>query len=187
MRRGVYPGSFDPPTVAHLAIAEAAVGTHGLDRLDLAASRRPIDKEHVEIPRLEDRIVVLERVVSTRPWLGVVVTDHRLLVDIAEGYDLLVVGADKYAQLYDVRYYDDEAALAAALRRLPALAVAPRPPHPAPDELVLAVDPEHHAVSSTAARSGGTELMLPEAAAFDAETGAWTDPDRYLEWLSRRA
>ena len=30
----MYPGSFNPPTVAHLAIAEAAVQAHGLARVD---------------------------------------------------------------------------------------------------------------------------------------------------------
>ena len=32
---GCYPGSFNPPTVAHLAVAESAVEQAGLDRLDL--------------------------------------------------------------------------------------------------------------------------------------------------------
>jgi phosphopantetheine adenylyltransferase len=183
-RVGAYPGSFDPPTIAHLAIAEAAVAAHDLARLDLVVSRQALDKEHVEIPRLEHRFDVLERVASTRPWLGVAITDHRLLADIAEGYDVLVVGADKYAQLHDVRYYGDEAAMHAALDRLPTLAVAPRRPHRAPENLVLDVDPGHHTVSSTLARAGAVDLMLPEAAAFDAETGAWTDPDRYRAWLA---
>jgi nicotinic acid mononucleotide adenylyltransferase len=186
-RVGAYPGSFDPPTVAHLAIAEAAVGAHRLDRLDLVVSRRPFDKEHVEVPSLAHRLEVLEHVAAGRPWLAVVVTDHRLLADIAEGYDVLVVGADKYAQLHDVGYYDDEAAMAAALARLPALAVAPRPPHPVPAQLALTVDLAHAAVSSSAARAGATELMLPEAAAFDARTGAWSDPERYRRRLTDRS
>jgi nicotinic acid mononucleotide adenylyltransferase len=181
---GVYPGSFDPPTVAHLAIAEAAVAHYGLDRLDLVVSRRPFDKEHVVVPRLEHRLEVLEQVAASRPWMGVAVTDRRLLADIAEGYDLLVVGADKYAQLHDLQYYDDEDAMADALARLPALAVAPRPPHPVPGGLELAVDPAHHEVSSTGVRAGDQPgAMLPEAAAFDADTGAWTDPARYRAWL----
>ena len=66
-----------------------------------------------------------------------------------------------------------------ALTRLPRLAVAPRPPHPVPDELLLPVDEEHHHVSSSAARDGATHHALEEAAAFDRETGAWSDPARY--------
>ena len=35
-RLGVYPGSFNPPTVAHLEIALTAREHHGLHRVDFA-------------------------------------------------------------------------------------------------------------------------------------------------------
>jgi len=41
-------------------------------------------------------------------------------------------------------------------------------------------------VSSTQARTTDPALMAPEAARFDAETGAWTDPARYETWLARQ-
>ncbi|MDQ1449821.1 MAG: hypothetical protein QOC79_2792, partial [Actinomycetota bacterium] len=44
-RRGVYPGSFDPPTIAHAAIAAAAVHAAQLDRLDLAISEIALGKD----------------------------------------------------------------------------------------------------------------------------------------------
>jgi hypothetical protein len=179
---GVYPGSFNPPTVAHLTIAEVAVQVHSLDRIDLVVSRRALDKEHVERPRLQDRLAVLEEMASTRPWLGVAVSEHQLLVDIATGYDLLVVGADKYQQLLDVRYYRDEQARDDAVARLPTLAIAPRPPHRAPADLLLPTPEEHHDVSSTRARTGEPSLMVDEARSFDLATGAWTDPARYEAW-----
>ena len=50
----------------------------------------------------------------------------------------------------------------------------------------LDVGPGHLTVSSTAARAGRREWMAPEAAAFDAATGAWSDPDRYARWRSAR-
>lgn len=184
MAVGVYPGSFNPPTVAHLAIAELAMRTHRLDRVDLVVSRRALDKEHVDRPRLQDRLAVLEEIAAHRPWLGVAVTEHQLLVDIAAGYDLLVVGADKYSQLLDARYYASEAARDDALARLPPVAVAPRPPHRAPSHLLLAIDPGHHEVSSTRVRGGEVGLMTAEARAFDAATGAWTDPERYERWMT---
>ena len=37
-RIGVYPGSFDPPTIAHVHLAERAIEQCGLDRLDLVIS-----------------------------------------------------------------------------------------------------------------------------------------------------
>lgn len=185
-RVGVYPGSFNPPTVAHLAVAETARAAHGLDRVDLAISRRALDKEHVERPLLGDRIEVLTRLARRVGWLNVLVTDAQLLVDIADGYDLLIVGADKWNQLLDVRYYGSAEALDAALARLPPVAIAPRPPHPAPAELLLAVDPQFALLSSTAARAGATAQMVPEAADFDLRTGAWTEPTRYEAWLAGR-
>ncbi|MPY96027.1 MAG: hypothetical protein GEV08_24100 [Acidimicrobiia bacterium] len=181
---GAYPGSFNPPTHAHLAIVEAARAAHGLDRVDLVVSRRALDKEDVVRPLLAHRLAVLEEVASTRPWLGVAVTDHQLLVDIAAGYDVLVVGGDKWHQLRDAHYYGSEEARDEALARLPRLAVAPRPPWDTPPEITLDLDPAHGAASSTAAREGAVELMLPEAARFDRETGAWTDPERYEHWLA---
>ena len=45
MRVGVFPGSFDPLTTAHLAIADAAIVACGLDRLDLVISRAALAKE----------------------------------------------------------------------------------------------------------------------------------------------
>src|SRR5689334_4417189 len=110
MRLGIYPGSFNPLTVAHLGIAEAALRARRLDRVDLAVSRRALNKEHVDRPRFEDRLAVLHHAAGTRSWLGVVVTEAQLLVDIAEGYDVLVMGADKWAQVNDTQYYGNSEA-----------------------------------------------------------------------------
>ena len=187
-RAGAYPGSFNPLTIAHLAIAEAAVRQCRLERVDLVVSRRALAKEHVERPRLSDRVRVLELAAShpDRTWLGVVVTDHQLLADIADGYDVIVLGADKWTQLLDLRFYGGSiTARDAALARLPAIAVAPRPPHVAPNHATLLGIPTHlHAASSSAVRDGRREWISDEAAAFDDETGAWSDPARYDAWLT---
>lgn len=186
MRTGVYPGSFNPPTVAHLAIAEAAVTTHCLDRLDLVVSRVPLGKDVVERPTLEHRLHVLERTVTTRGWLSLVVTDQQLYVQLADGYDVVVMGADKWHQLHDPGFYgDSEHERDRAIAALPRPAIVDRPPHPAPEQYRLDVAAEFTAMSSTHVRAGRHEWMAPEAAAFDAETGAWSDPARYDRWLTR--
>jgi nicotinate-nucleotide adenylyltransferase len=155
-RVGVFPGSFDPPTVAHLAIAEAARDQCRLDRLDLVVSRVPLGKDHAAQTSVAERVAELEQLAAGRPWLGVAVTDARLLADVAAGYDVLVVGADKWAQLHDPSWYGgstDERD--AALARLPEVAVAPRAGFPLPEGVhALEVDPAHHHVSSTAVRAG---------------------------------
>ena len=84
-RRGVYPGSFDPPTIAHVAIAEAAVRAAALDRLDLAISRAALGKDPATQRPLAARLVAVERLTESRPWLRVVVTDAQLIADIAAG------------------------------------------------------------------------------------------------------
>jgi nicotinic acid mononucleotide adenylyltransferase len=182
---GAYPGSFNPPTVAHLAIAEAALRALGLRRIDFVVSRVALGKEQVAVPSLADRVAVLEAVASSRPWLGVQVTDEQLLADVAAGYDALVLGADKWAQVVDDSWYESPVARDEALRRLPPVLVVPRPPFPLPVQnpprvSVLDLGDAHVDVSSTKARGGRSEWMLPEAARFDAGTGAWSNPTRYL-------
>ena len=188
MALGVYPGSFNPPTVAHLAIAETAWRQLGLERIDLAVSRTALGKENVEIPSLDHRLEVLEAVAATRPWLGVTVVEAQLVVDVAEGYDVVVMGADKWAQVFDPAWYGGSVvARDKAVARLPAVAVVARPgvdlPEPEALSGVLLVIDDHHAeVSSSAARAGRREWMTPEAAEFDERTGAWTDAARYARW-----
>lgn len=185
---GAYPGSFNPPTVAHLAIAEAAVAQAGLDRVDLIVSRLALGKEVTEGPDFADRIAVLEAVVRTRPWLGVRVTDAQLIAELAGGYDAVILGADKWAQVTDASWYGGSAAARdAAVARIPRLLLVPRPPWDTSSGERLEIAAEHGAVSSTAVRNGRREWMAPEAAAFDAETGAWSDPGRYARWRADRA
>jgi len=65
------------------------------------------------------------------------------------------------------------------------VAVAPRPPHPQPDELALSIPDQMVAVSSSEVRRGRREWMVAEAQAFDHRTGAWSEPERYERWIAR--
>jgi hypothetical protein len=173
---GAYPGTFNPPTIAHLAIADAARRQGRLDRLDLVVSRLPLGKDPAQ-PSLERRMRVLDSIAATRPWLGVRLTDQQLIADVSAGYDAVVVGADKWAQINDpVWYAGSPAGRDATLARLPRLLLVPRPPHPLPSDLppgavILQVHPDHGSVSSTEARAGRLEWMASEAAA-----AGWWDP-----------
>lgn len=163
-RRGVYPGSFDPPTIAHAAIAEAAVLAADLTQLDLAISRVALGKDAETQRPLAARLAALERLTASRPWLQVVVTDAQLITDIAAGYDAVVMGADKWEQVCDPAWYgDDRAARDAALARLPRVLVAPRAGFGVAGAEALELPEDLGAVSSTAARGGEHHLIAPEA------------------------
>ena len=161
--RGVYPGSFDPPTIAHVAIAEAAVMAGALDRLDLAISRITLGKDAAAQRPLESRLALVERLAESRPWLGIIVTDAQLITDIASGYDVVVMGADKWAQVRDPAWYgDSDAARDAAVARLGRVLVTPRPGFDIIDADALELPTHLGVVSSTAARAGGHHWIAPE-------------------------
>jgi hypothetical protein len=184
VRIGAYPGTFDPPTVAHLAIAEAALRQGGLHRICLVVSRSPLGKDPA-VPTFEHRLSVLSEVAASRPWLDVAVSEHTLIADLANGYDAVVMGTDKWQQVCDPVWYggsvrDRDAALDSLPRILLANRSGQREILTLPDgALVLAVDEAHQDVSSSAVRAGRLDWMAPEAAEFDIVTGAWSRPDRY--------
>ena len=158
MSVAVYPGSFDPLTVAHLAIAETALAHLGLQRIDLAISRRTLGKAHLDEHSVTARVSALRATVGDRPRIDVVVVDAELIVDIASGYDVVVMGADKWAQVNDPAWYgDDVAARDAAVARLPTVAVAPRGGLEVPADLLLPVPAHGAEVSATAVRAGRAE------------------------------
>jgi predicted RNA-binding protein with PIN domain/nicotinic acid mononucleotide adenylyltransferase len=162
--RGVYPGSFDPLTIAHLAIGEAAVHQAPLDHLDLALSRSALGKEIGAHLPLAARVATIERAARARPWLGATVTDDQLITDIARGYDTVVMGADKWAQVRDPAWYGgDVSARDAAVAALPRVLVVPRPGFAVEDAKRLDIDDELTHVSSTRARAGEHHLVAPEA------------------------
>ena len=168
VRHGVYPGSFDPPTLAHLAVADAARRRHGLDRVVWTLSRHPLGKERGRTT-VEERRTVLDQVAIDHAWLEVNVVDARLVADLADGYDVVVMGADKWHQLHDPSFYEDGAAMAEALSRLPTCAVAPRDGLEVPREVLLEVPRWVARQSSTAAAAAEPWTMLSAARSF----GLW--------------
>ena len=161
MRRAIFPGSFDPLTVGHLAVAEAAREQVELEELVMVISRVPLAKDPAAQAPVDERLAAIRAAADERPWLIAAETEHQLLVDIAEGFDFLIVGADKAAQLSDPAFYgNSEAERDAALAGLPALVVAPRPAGVIPEQAIVLDLPAWLAdVSSTAVRSGRVEWL----------------------------
>jgi nicotinic acid mononucleotide adenylyltransferase len=187
VRIGVYPGSFSPPTIAHLAVARAACEQGGLDYVELVVSTSALGKP-VSSPCAEHRVGLLAELRTTFPWLRARTSELQLVADLARDYDAVVLGADKWAQLQEPHWYPTAAARDEALAALPPVLVAPRPPYSLPSDrrvTSLEIDSVLGDVSSSAVRAGRQAWMLPEAAMFDRRTGAWSDPDRYSTWCSR--
>lgn len=165
----MYPGSFDPPTIAHVHLAETAIAQLGLDRVDFAISALTLGKDDSRLAPIDDRVAELTAISSGNNRIGVITTPHSLVTDIAEGYEVIILGADKWHQVLDPVWYADVDARNEALQRLPLVALAARPPWTMPGEdpaadppegvnvVVLDTDPSHHPVSATDVRAGREE------------------------------
>jgi nicotinic acid mononucleotide adenylyltransferase len=128
-RVALLPASFDPLTVGHAALADAALRERSA--VVLLYSVRTLPKEgEAGAPLLAeiDRVRSMEAFVAGRPGALVAVTSASLLVDQAEAAAVafpgaavqVLAGSDKVVQLVDPRWYDD---VDAALARLFAAAV----------------------------------------------------------------
>jgi len=142
----VFPGSFNPPTTAHLALMKQAryfTQFQALSRgkretilLYAAMSKHIVDKESVERPLLLDRILLLDTLLRRRlPYSGILLFNRGLYVEQAEAVRssfhkvtrlLFLVGFDKIVQILDPHYYDDRDAALHELFSLAELLVAPR-------------------------------------------------------------
>jgi nicotinic acid mononucleotide adenylyltransferase len=167
-RTAVYPGSFNPPTVAHLDLSLAVREQRTVDVVVWSLSRVTLGKDPEAFPTIDQRRAVMDAVADEYPWLRVQVTDHQLLSDISAGFDVVIMGADKWAQITELDWYRNAEERDAAIAALPELAIAPRPPHPLPPEFAIHFE-NNERVSSTAARAGAHHLMLPQARA----SGLW--------------
>src|SRR5437660_2966992 len=116
----VFPGSFNPPTNAHLAMLKQARRfgrQHGGMSVYAALSKRTTDKEDVERPLLVDRILLLETVLRQHlPHTGVLLFNRGLYVEQALAVRssfpdvtrlLFLIGFDKIVQIFDPHYYKD--------------------------------------------------------------------------------
>jgi nicotinamide-nucleotide adenylyltransferase len=120
----LFPGSFNPPTIAHVGLAEALMNHDLGDEVWFTVSARTIDKEQVTGAMLEDRLAMLLCLVRDSPDFGIALSNRGLFVDIAEAAHQLfrdldgvsfLVGYDKIVQILNPRYYEDRDA---ALERL---------------------------------------------------------------------
>jgi nicotinate-nucleotide adenylyltransferase len=128
MRVGFFGGSFDPPHIGHLAVAQAAAGAFALDTVLLApTAQQPLKPQGAEAP-FEDRLAMVRLLCAGEPGLEAseleapqqtagpnytIDTLQRLRAQIQPGDEIFViVGIDAFLDLE--RWRDPRGLLAAA-------------------------------------------------------------------------
>lgn len=127
----VLPGSFNPPTAAHLLLAERALG-EGFDCVILLVARVTAGKDASGLFP-EDRLLAL-RLAATRPGLVVAACSAGLYCDQAEavaeaypGADVaFLVGSDKVVEIFEDRWYENRNTSLDALFARARVVVSPR-------------------------------------------------------------
>lgn len=158
--RACYPGTFNPPTIAHLAVAHMASEQLGVDQVVFVVSLQTLGKDETALPAPAHRAELLKSLTERHGnRFDVEVSPASLLVDIAAGYDWVIVGADKWEQINELQWYGYEAQRRdEAIAALPNIAIVPRPPFAVPDHregrVVLRIADRFSDVSSTAVRGG---------------------------------
>jgi nicotinate-nucleotide adenylyltransferase len=67
MKIGIYGGTFDPPHIAHMILADEARDRLGLAKVLWVLTPQSPFKEHVELAPLEDRLAMLEAALAGDP------------------------------------------------------------------------------------------------------------------------
>jgi len=124
------PGSFNPPTAAHLLLAERAL-REGFDCVLLLLARNTVGKEPTGLVP-EDRLLAMRA--ASGGNFGVGASSHGLYADQAEATRKLypdaeitfLVGSDKVVQIFDPRWYDNRDDMLERLFGAATLVVAPR-------------------------------------------------------------
>ncbi len=134
-----FPGSFNPPTTAHLAMLKQAwqfARLHSPMNVYAAISTHITDKERVQRPLLLDRIALLETVLRKHVrHTGILLFNRGLYVEQAEAIHsafpqvrklYFLIGFDKIVQIFDPRYYREREQALHELFALADFLVAPR-------------------------------------------------------------
>jgi nicotinic acid mononucleotide adenylyltransferase len=201
---GVLAGSFNPPTLAHLALAASATQTARLDALLWTISQVTVDKEQVTRAPLAERLAVLAALVASRPHDAVAVLNRGLYAAQAEALHAtfptlqrlsFIIGYDKIVQIVDPRYYPNPIAALDELFALAEVWVAPRAGEGEADLTALfaqpenqrwagrvhflPLDPQYQTLSSTTLRAR-IDRQLPIADLTPPEAQALVDAGAYI-------
>lgn len=112
---GVFSGSFNPLTFAHLKIIELAEKQKGLKEVLLLLAKANVDKD-VFGATLSQRLAILECYAKTQGNLSVAVSSHGRFIDKITALRPLypsdieiyfIIGYDTLVRIFDPKYYTD--------------------------------------------------------------------------------
>jgi len=120
---GVFPASFNPPTIAHRTLIQRARSVEPIDETVLILDRRPLDKR-IFGASLEERLSMILLCFEKDPTVSVAFTNAGLFVDklalLLQAYPdnttiRFIVGSDTLIRVLDRKYYENRDA---SLKRL---------------------------------------------------------------------
>ena len=84
-RVGIFPGAFNPPTLAHTALARAALEQHRLDQVVFLLPEQFPHKAYEGAP-FDERVAMLQAAVGDDTALAIASLDRGLFIDIARAF-----------------------------------------------------------------------------------------------------
>ena len=112
-RLGIFPASFNPPTLAHLALIKEAMKQGKLDEILILLDIQAMDKEAVGAA-LEDRLIMLKKAFGRDPKVSIGLSNRGRFLEkikpLREYYPapisfFFIVGFDTILRVMDKKYY----------------------------------------------------------------------------------
>ncbi len=108
----VLSASFNPPTLAHLRMAELAHVDLGYPEVVLELAIANVDKAATDAP-LHERMMMMRAIAEPRPWLSIAVATHGRFLDKMTALRThfpttdvcFIVGYDTLVRVFDPKYY----------------------------------------------------------------------------------
>lgn len=114
-RLGIFSGSFNPITVAHIKMIEEAQRKFQLDEMLLLLAKVNVDKDVFGLP-LAGRLLTLNRYAEERKDVSVGISSHGRYIDKVQALNEIypdmtefhfIVGYDTLTRIFDPKYYTD--------------------------------------------------------------------------------
>ena len=114
-RLGIFSGSFNPLTLAHVKMIEAAQADFNLEEVLLLLAKANVDKDVFGLS-LADRLLTLKLYAVSRENFSVAVCSHGRFIEKIEALQIVyphnthfsfIVGYDTFVRIFDPKYYTD--------------------------------------------------------------------------------